>query len=159
LNLGENARSNPSTDWGVEPLLDEPDFERWLTGTAVLDQVSFTVKMPNPDAADSFRQIAEHLQAMDADLTHTLRPRDRERGLSKDFQQDSISQGLIEMAARSFAQVRAKGRNIANRVREYNQKERVLKGRLTLPEGVIDAQHALGEFAIQQDAPGSVSDG
>jgi len=155
LNQGESTRQGPTTDWGVEPLLDEPDFERWLAGTTVLDRVTFSVKLPNPDADESFRQISEHLRNMDSDLTHTLRPRDKDRGLSKDFQEDPISQGLLEMAKRSFAQVTAKGKSAIGRLREYSQTDRVRQGHVTLPQESLQAQQSLGDYTVQQDAPGS----
>ena len=157
LNLGENSRLAPAAEWAVEPLLDEPGFDEWLAKTAILERVTFTVKVPNPDAAESFAELAQHLSVMDAEVTHVLRPQDPARGLNKDFQQDPISQGLIEMARRSFATVRAKGKSVANKVREYDQKERVRRGRVQLPEPPLEAQQALGEYVIRQDAPGSSS--
>jgi hypothetical protein len=144
----------PAVDWAVEPLLDEPGFEQWLRETVLLERVTFSVKLPNPDAAESFAELSEHILKMDANLTHTLTPRDKRRGLSKDFQQEPISQGLLEMARRSYAQVTARGRSGLNRVRDYNQKDRVLKRRVKLPSSSLEAQRTLGEYTSRQPSPG-----
>lgn len=160
LNMGEDdrQRADPTVmpvEWAVEPLLDESDFDGWLNNTPVLDYISFSVKLPNPDADEAFREVAEHLRHEDADLTHILRPRDKERGLNRDLRGDKIASGLLEMANRSFAIIRAKGRSALNRSRTYDQTSRVRKGQTRLPPGDRAAQQALGEYIIRQDAPGA----
>ena len=151
LNTGEDEREVPTTTWAVEPVLDTVDFARWLQQTAVLDTVTFHVRLPNPDAAESFEQIVAHLDAQDAGaLDHKLTPRDPERGLNKDFDQNPISQGLMEMARRAFALVRAKGRGAAGALRTYNQRERVRRETVRMPGEHAAAQEAVVVHGLER---------
>lgn len=152
LNQGEQERTNriPSTLWAVEPLLDSPDFQRWLDNTAVLDRIGFRVRLPNPDASESFEQIARHMTARRAsELKHGLTPRDPNQGLDKDFENEPISQGLLEMARRSFAQITAKGRSARGRLREYSQRQRVRKEHVQLEADPDAATQGLIERGLQ----------
>lgn len=151
LNDGEAARPYPTTSWSVEPLLDETDFAKWLERTAILDRVSFDVRLPNPDAAESFAQLTSHMDAMEAgQMRHALAPRDVERGLRKDFESEPITQGLMEMARRSFARLKARGRSSSGSQREYSQTSRVRRGRLELPEDYTLAETAIAQFGLDQ---------
>lgn len=159
LNRGEAARQHSSTEWAVEPLLDDPDFTRWLRATAVLDSVSFHVRLPNPDAEESFAQIARHLDAQDAGaLDHRLTPRDPDRGLAKDFESDSISNGLLEMARRAYAQIRARGRSAEGRVRSYSQSRRVRREPVHLSGSHEEAQRAVVQHGLAESANGGSAD-
>ncbi len=152
LTLGENSREHPTTDWAVEPVLDSSEFRQWLDNTAVVEQVTFTVKRPNPDAAESFAQLDQHLETMRiGTLTHRMSPADEERGLAKDFDQDPISQGLMEMARRSFALVRAKGRGITGASRSYDQKRRVRRDHLLMPSDHQGALETLAQYAVSKE--------
>lgn len=152
LNLGEREREVRTTEWAVEPVLDTADFGRWLEETAVLDSVSFHVRLPNHDADDNFKQLADHLKIMKAEsFDHRLKARDPESGLSKNFEDDAISQGLMQMARRAFATVRAKGRAINGKPRSYDQRERVRKARLPrLPADQDQARDRLVQRALEQ---------
>jgi hypothetical protein len=159
LTEGENARDHPTTDWAVEPVLDSGDFKQWLNSTAVLDQVTFTVKRPNPDAAESFAQLDQHLETMRVGtLTHRMSPADEESGLAKDFDQDPISQGLMEMARRSFARVRATGKSVSGSIRSYDQRRRVRREHVPMPGDHQGALDTLTQYAqskqLEEDGDG-----
>lgn len=62
LTRGETARVESNTEWAVEAILDPEDFDRWLSETPYVDKVLFVVKLPTPDAAGAFEQLAEHLR-------------------------------------------------------------------------------------------------
>lgn len=154
LNRGERQRGTVQVEWAVEPLLDEASFARWLEQVRILDKVTFNVKLPNPDAADSFRQLTEHMEAAGAgELDHTLRPRREDRGLSKDLEGDPISQGLMEMAKLSFAQIKAKGRDAAGKVLEYSQKNKVRRQRTKLPSTYDEAEAVIAQLGIDEGVP------
>jgi len=149
LNQGEEDRPHPTTDWAVEPVLDSGDFQEWLRQTPVVEQVTFTVKRPNPDASESFAQLDQHLNAMRiGELTHRMSPSDKEHGLAKDFDQDPISQGLMEMARQSFARIVAKGKGVTGSIRSYDQRERVRREYLPMPSEHDDAFRTLVRYAI-----------
>ena len=149
LQQGENARSGANTDWAVEPLLDTEDFTHWLGDTAVLDKVTFHVRLPNPDAAEEFEQITAHLRAQKAGrLDHTLTPADPERGLDKDFEQEPLSRGLMAMCRRAYAQVSARGRSAAATIRRYNQRERGRRDTVRMPSDHDAAQREIIEHGL-----------
>lgn len=152
LNLGERAREQVTTIWAVEPVLDIVDFELWLQDMAVVDQVTFTVKRPNPDADEDFEQLEEHLRATEAGtLIHTLKPSDRDRGLTKNFNLDSISHGLMQMARLSFAAIKATGRNREGIPKYYDQGRRVRHQKVRMPATPSEATRRLIEYATEQE--------
>lgn len=152
LNLGERERDQVTTDWSVEPVLDIVDFESWLQDMAVVDQVTFTVKRPNPDADEDFEQLDDHLRATGAGtLIHTLKPSDRDRGLTKNFNLDSISHGLMQMARLSFAAIKATGRNLVGVPKYYDQGRRVRRQKVRMPATPPEATQRLVEYAIGQE--------
>ncbi len=151
LNLGESRRDQVTTTWSVEPVLDQVDFERWLAEISVVESVTFTVKRPNPDAAESFKQIDGHMSATGAGtLTHKLTPSDSAQGLTKDFERDSISKGLMEMARKSFARIKASGKAEAGGKKFYDQNKSVRKEHVLLPSTREEATRALIRFARAQ---------
>jgi hypothetical protein len=139
----------PTTDWAVEAVLDTRGFSEWLEGTAVLDSVTFTVKLPNHDAEDAFEQIFSHMRSQGAGkLVETLTPEDPDIGLNKDLEADSWGHGLMEMARRTFAQLRARGRAPSGRKRTYNQSEKVRRRRVRMGDSHAGALAALIQFAL-----------
>lgn len=151
LNEGEAKRENRTTRWAVEPLLDKQVWDSWLAGTTVLDTLTFTVKLPNPDAADSFAQIAAHLEAADAaELTHALRPSDKDAGLNKNFEDDPWSKGLMEMARRSYARIKAIGHKGGIK-RTFDQREKVRRKTMTGPSSYDEVQDALRDHVTGAD--------
>lgn len=124
LNKGEEAReAGPTTDWDVQPMLDEIEFEDWLREIAVLDRVTFVARLPNPDAEEAFRELDEHLRQMKAgEMRHELRAANDEDGLSTNFTTDKLANGLLEMSKRGYAAVSAAARDSASRVRKFVQR-------------------------------------
>ncbi len=148
LNDGERQREDRDTEWAVEPLLDDAAFGEWLDGIAVLEQLRFDVKLPNPDSADAFDELVAHMNSQGAgEMVHVLKPRDPAQGLTKDIEGDTLGAGLMEMARRSFASVRALGRNKRGKRTEYNQKTKGLRERLTMPDTYEQAQRRLADLA------------
>ncbi len=151
LNRGEQRREAPTTLWAVEPVLDEEHFQHWLERTAVLDTLVFHVKLPNPDAADSFRQIDAYLKSMRAgELQHKLTPRDPDIGLNKEIEQEPISQRLMEMTRRGYARIRAKGKTAGGTVRVYDQRRRVHRQQVRMPASPDEALGAVVRHAITE---------
>lgn len=151
LRQGELEREgDTTTDWAVEPLLDNTEFQTWLAQVGVLDRLRFKVKLPNPDSADLFEEISKHLQEEDAELVHDLKPRDKARGLNKSLS-DPMSQGLLEMARRSFARVTARGRSTSGRTTEYNQLRRVRRFPIFFAATAVDALSDL--IGVSKDLP------
>jgi len=124
LNEGEAAReTGPTTEWDVQPMLDEIEFEEWLGEISVLDKVTFVARLPNPDAEEAFRELDEHLRQMKAgEMRHELKAADEEVGLSTDFTADKLSSGLLEMSKRGYAAVSARAYDSASRVRRFAQR-------------------------------------
>ncbi len=151
LNLGESRREQVTTIWSVEPVLDKVDFEHWLSEMSVVESITFTVKRPNPDAAEAFKQIDDHMRDTGTGtLIHKLTPSNPERGLTKDFEKDLISQGLMEMARKSFARIRAAGRALTGGESAYDQNERVRREHISLPGTREEATQALIEYTMIQ---------
>ena len=151
LEAGEQRREHPTTIWGVEPVLDRGGFQQWLDETNVLEKITFEVRLPNPDGEELFEEVLDHLNKMQAgSFKHTLKPRNPEVGLSKDFTQDSISKQLMAMVQRTYAQIVAKGTGVSGSIRTYNQNRKVKRERVHLPEGHEAATQALVEFGISK---------
>ena len=148
LQQGERARSEQTTEWAVEAVLDSKDFDRWVQETAVVSSVAFDVRMPNPDSSELFDQLVQHMNTAEANLHHSLKARDPERGLNKNFEQDSLSQALLDMAKRSFAIIRASGRNAQGRTRTYSQRERVRRQTALMPRGYDEAEATVVREAL-----------
>jgi hypothetical protein len=124
LNEGEAAReTGPTTEWDVQPMLDEIEFEEWLREIAILDKVTFVARLPNPDAEEAFLELDAHLRHMRAgEMRHELKAADAEVGLSTNFADDRLASGLLEMSKRGYAAVSARARDSAARVRQFVQR-------------------------------------
>ena len=125
LNDGEQARDNGrTTDWDVQPILDETEFEDWLGEITVLDEVTFVARLPNPDAEDSYRGTHTHMKQMKAgELRHHLRAAIETVGLSTSFANDETASEMLAMAKRGYAAVSAKARDDTGIVVVYRQRQ------------------------------------
>lgn len=147
LEKGEKERDHVTTDWAVEPVLDNRGFQQWLEETTVLNSITFTVRLPNPDGEASFKQIDDFMKTNRVGkMVETLTPSDSEVGLTKDFERDPWSRGLMEMVRRSFAQLRAKGTGAAGKIRTYNQSEKVRRNRVLMSRDHTGTLDALVEY-------------
>ncbi len=153
LNEGERQRAAPDTEWSVEPVLNEADFESWLAKTAVLDRVTFSVRLPNPDAEEAFADIEQHMRVNNANLSHQLTPRDPESGLSKQLDQDPIGRGFMEMVRRTFGRIKATGKSATGAARRYDQSQRVKRESVRMPADYDAAKSAVIEYGLQQQPP------
>ena len=124
LNDGENRRSpGPTTDWDVEPILDDVEFFDWLQTIAVLSQISFDVRLPNPDSEEDFEEIHRYLETMRASqMKHTLKPADPDRGLSTDLTGHPLTAGMIQMATLGFASITASALDSSSKIKRFIQK-------------------------------------
>lgn len=134
LNDGENERSlGSTTSWDVEPILDDIEFFEWLRTIAVLSQISFDVRLPNPDSEEAFEEVHRYLEDMQASqMKHTLKPADPERGLSTDLNGHPLTAGMIEMAKRGFASIAASAFDSKARLKRFIQKNRTMRKTRTL---------------------------
>ena len=128
LNQGEQTSITPTTDWDVQPLLDEEDFEDWLCDIAVLDQIKFVAKLPNPDAEEEFLELIEQMEEIQAGkLTHILTAADTEAGLSKRLQENRITRALMHMSKQGYASISASAHDNASRKVKFLQSNRTLR--------------------------------
>ena len=134
LNDGESQRSlGPSTNWDVEPILDDTEFFDWLRTIAVLSKIKFDVRLPNPDSEEAFEDIHQYLDEMRASqMLHTLTPVDPDVGLSTDLTSNRFTAGLIEMAKRGFASITASALDSGAKIKRFIQNNRTMRKTRTL---------------------------
>ena len=127
LNRGERQLVNPTTEWEVEPKLDEIDFLDWLRTADSVLKVSFTAKLPNPDGEAEFEPVLSRLEDRKAKaLREIMEARDPDLGL-EGVDQDPIARAYMAMAAKGNGNVRGE-RKSSNRVETYNQRDKVKRG-------------------------------
>lgn len=133
LRRGENEREGtPTTEWGVEAVLDVNDFIEWLHGAERVQQVVFTAKLPNPSGLPEFDPIWTRLQNLNAkQIRETIDAHDDERGLQH-VEDDIESRGFIAMASNGYGNIRARRRR-QNREETYDQKNQVKGVRIETP--------------------------
>ena len=128
LSEGERRSSAITTDWDVQPLLDEEEFEDWLRGIAVLDKVHFVAKLPNPDAEEEFLDLVNQLREIQAgEMTHTLKAADPQIGLSKRLRQNRITRALVHMSKQGYASISAWAHDAASKPTKYSQNNRTTR--------------------------------
>jgi hypothetical protein len=152
LNEGERQREiGQMTDWDVQPMLDELEFEAWLSEIAILDKVTFVARLPNPDAEESFRELDEHIRKMRAgEMRHELKAADEDAGLATDFTADRLSLGLLEMSKRGFAAITARARDSASRIRTFVQRNAARHNTIEVQaDSYNDARDELAARAVE----------
>lgn len=128
LELGEGNRSQETTDWLVEPRLDEPEFKEWLASTDVVEKLTFVARRPNPDSMEEFDDLFARMDAIEAgEIREEIKPRNPETGLKR-ILQDPISKQFVAAAAFAFGYITAAGRR-NDRTTRYDQRQRVLHER------------------------------
>ncbi len=133
LNRGEAARPTPTTDWDVEPILDEAEFRDWLSATSAVERVRFVAKLPNPGGLDDFEDIWKRLEELNASsIEETIQARDPDAGLG-DITADPISAQFIAMASHAFGYITATGAE-NGRPTKYDQREQVKRVYRNFPE-------------------------
>ena len=114
-----------STEWSVEPILDADDFRTWLRSVDVLDLVSFSAKLPNPEPSDAFRDLYERMEARRATQYRETMRSSRETGLTG-IEDDPDFKQAIAMGEQGFATLRGVGHREGAIVR-YIQTDTVAK--------------------------------
>ncbi len=124
LNRGEDARAGQSTEWDVEPILDEIEFLEWLRQAESVEQVSFLAKLPNPSGLPEFEPVWSRLEEREAkSVREIMEARDPDRGL-QGIDADSIARAYIAMASQGFGYVKGR-RKRDNRQETYDQRSQV----------------------------------
>ncbi|MDQ2873324.1 MAG: hypothetical protein M3Y33_00220, partial [Actinomycetota bacterium] len=123
LREGEEAREWPSTEWSVEPILDEQDFLSWLHSVQSVTSINIVAKMPNPDGLDAFGPIWEEMNERKARLISTrILAANDEIGL-QGIEDDPRVMGGIQMGRNGFGHVEAQGYRDGQKM-VYDQRER-----------------------------------
>ena len=122
LNKGEQNREYPTTEWDVEPILDNESFRDWITKTAIVSKVKFVAKLPNPDGIENFPDVYARLEAMRAKkIEESVTARDPAVGL-RGIEEDLIAKQYLEMAQMAFGYISAVGTNGSTETR-YDQRD------------------------------------
>ncbi|TDE26422.1 hypothetical protein E1295_44320 [Nonomuraea mesophila] len=126
LRQGEERRQWPSTEWSVEPILDESDFVHWLHTVDSVQHVNLVARLPNPDGLDEFGSVWD---AMDRHKARMLRQimeaADPDVGL-RNVEEDQRVREHIAMATNGFGYVSAKGVRGGRKV-TYDQRHQVAR--------------------------------
>lgn len=147
LNRGENARGiSASTDWDVEPLLDEADFLRWLRTADSVLSVTFTAKLPNPDGSEELDPVWTRLHERKARLLQErMEAFDEQAGLSG-IENDPVAKSYIAMATRAFGWIKGK-RRVNGEIEVFNQRQNTRTHDLrNLPATFAGALSAMVEY-------------
>ena len=124
LNRGETQRDEETTDWDVEPILDEAGFRDWLAKTDAVRLVKFVAKLPNPDGLAAFEGVWQRLERLQASsIEEIVQARDPETGL-KHVDSDPESAEFIAMASHAYGHITATGTS-SGRVTKYDQRQKV----------------------------------
>jgi hypothetical protein len=105
----ERKSSEPTTVWSVEPVLDRGNFLTWLNAAAVVNSVSFTAKLPNPEPKDDFKELWERISRTGATQHSETMRSTREVGLEK-VEQDIDFKQAMAMGQQGYATLRGEGR-------------------------------------------------
>lgn len=126
LREGEEQREWPSTEWSVEPVLDERDFLEWLHSVESVTDLTMVAEMPNPDGLEEFGPIWVELEARRARYYKTtMAAASLDVGL-QGLEQDERVRGNLVMGRQGFGYVQAWGlRN--GRYIYFDQREKVTR--------------------------------
>lgn len=127
LREGENSKEWPSTEWSVEPILDERDFFAWLSSVQSVTSLTMVAKLPNPDGLEEFGPVWQEMQDRRARLISTkLVATDDNVGL-QGLQEDSRLRGNLAMGRQGFGHVLATGRESNGHEKPFDQREKVAR--------------------------------
>lgn len=148
LNSGEAALDFPTTDWGVDPIMNTVEFLDWIDHTPLVTNVKFVFARPNPDGADDLQAEMDRLDKLHAkSITEEIAAADKEEGLDRvALKEDLEFRKQLSAAARSWSTITAQGKRDGEPVK-YRQKSSVASERIrTRPHtwwdlvlGVVDA--------------------
>jgi len=128
LNRAEHRNRLPRVEWAVEPVGDPKEFYEWLRTTDQVTELQFVFKRPNPDGEESFLDLFQRLDLLEADkIRENITARDPNTGLNKaGLMSDSTTRGFIAAAMAAFGFVVGKGRRRGKKVR-YDQRQKALR--------------------------------
>jgi len=126
LRYGENQRSWPTTEWSVEPLLDERDFLRWLRSVDAVTSINLVAKLPNPDALEEFGPVWAEMEARRARILSMKMVATTDKAGLQGLENDPRVKGHIAMGRQGFGYVQAQA---IRRQREttYDQRRKVAR--------------------------------
>jgi len=127
LREGEQQRDWPSTEWSVEPILDERDFLAWLSSVQSVISITLEAKLPNPDALEEFGPVWAEMEARKARLINTkIVAANEDEGLVG-LEDDDRVRGNLVMGSQGFGHVEAHGQTSNGVEVIYDQRERVAR--------------------------------
>jgi hypothetical protein len=151
LNDGERTSGVHGTDWSVDPILSEEDFDQWVNSVDRVVKVKFVFKRPNPDRADDLEILMGRLDALDAEyIAEEVKAKDPQLGLDKDgLNQDAHLKQLKSAAVRSWAFITGLGYRKNQRV-PFSQDSAIARERATsVGRSWEDAETATLQAAIR----------
>lgn len=113
------------TEWSVEPLLDQGDFESWLQGTSSVHRLVVVLQRPNPDGLDELAPAKDRLETLNAKQVKEEIVAADDAGLRRGIQEDELTMSSVRMAQRGYGYVRAEGQS-GGRNTVYDQREKIL---------------------------------
>jgi hypothetical protein len=126
LRAGEQDREWPSTEWSVEPVLDERDFLDWLQSVDSVTHINLVAEMPNPDGLEEFGPVWAELEARKARLIKTeMVAANIEVGL-QGLDEDDRVRGNLAMGRQGFGHVQAWGL-LNGRDKYFDQRAKVVR--------------------------------
>jgi hypothetical protein len=114
----------PTTVWSVEPLLDTSTFLSWLRDTPVVQSVSFTARLPNPESLPEFGDLPGRIKRIGAiqhEQSFRAPPGDTLRGVNED---SGFQEGMA-MGRHGFATLKGDGERADGSHTAYRQAEKV----------------------------------
>lgn len=134
LNNGERKLPIPTTDWAVEPMLDDREFEEWIRDADRVTNVKFVFKRPNPDGAEDLELMQERLVNLKAEsIAEEIKAANPEVGLDKQaLTHDRYVARFRSAAVRTFATVTARGFSNNSKIR-FNQKKSAARTTIKKP--------------------------
>jgi hypothetical protein len=145
LRSGENARQSPSTEWSVEPILDEMEFRQWLRSVDSVSSINLVAKLPNPDALPEFEEVWAYMESKRAKLLREwMEAANPEVGLLNLDEDQKIGQYLA-LGRDGFGYVKASGRREGRDV-QYDQRDLSVRERAEqLPSSWAEVFGILGQ--------------
>ncbi len=126
LREGEQQREWPTTEWSVEPILDERDFLAWLHSVQSVTSINLVAKLPNPDGLEEFGPVWEEMQARSARFISTKMIAANEEVGLQGLEDDRRVRGNLAMGQQGFGYVEARGRRSGHET-VYDQREKVAR--------------------------------
>jgi hypothetical protein len=148
LRRGEFETREPTTEWSVEPILDEQEFRAWLAAADAVLRLTMVAKLPNPDPLPEFEGLWSYLEERKARLRREVLEARDDSGLAN-LQQDETVRQVVAMGTHGFGYVAADGLRNGRRTR-YDQRESGARERTgalpaTWPEAVMAIVNLLRE--------------